>query len=118
MEHDTCTSSSSTKSDVSSINENEICKKLISNKKCKRCYYVCLGTLIQIVQTQIQRKYAENDYLYLIGKKCITNLNDWATQWKSKKLLASDFLKPFITSIALFAVGVKLTSELVAWKVM
>lgn len=76
-----------------------------------------MGALAHMVQTQIQEKYAQNDCLYFIGSKYMKDIYKWAYQYKYKDLLVNDFLKPFLTSIAIFAVGIKLTSELVAWKV-
>ncbi|XP_031825667.1 uncharacterized protein LOC116423973 [Nomia melanderi] len=106
-----CTSSSSTLSDQSSIRENK-------SKNChKSCYYICLGTLAHTVHTQIQRRYRKNDDLYLTGSKYVEDIYKWVYRCKYRELLVNDFFKSFIASVVLFALGAKLASELAAWKI-
>lgn len=88
-----------------------------SSKRCKSCYYICLGSLVNTIHMQIEKKYTQKDYLYLIGSRYIKDLYKWVQQYKYKELLANDFFKSFVTSVALFVVGVKLTSELTGLKV-
>lgn len=82
----------------------------------KTRYYICLGTLAQLVQTQIQSKYAQNDRLHSIGTKFVKDFYAWIYQSQDERFSVEDFLRSVITSIAFFAVGIKLTNELVAWR--
>ena len=68
------------------------------------------------MHTQVQKKYTENDPLHVVSSKCIEHLYTWAYQCKYKQFFVKDFLKSIITSLVLFTIGVKLTNELVAWR--
>ncbi|KAK1132472.1 hypothetical protein K0M31_013857 [Melipona bicolor] len=85
----------------------------ILNKRCNSSYYICLGALMDMIHMQIEKKYSKDNYLYLIGSKYTKDLYTWLQHYKYKEL----FLKSFITSVALFAIGVKLANELVAWRI-
>ncbi|XP_043583040.1 uncharacterized protein LOC122567932 [Bombus pyrosoma] len=117
VKHNICTLSLPTLTDTASIKKEKIRKNHISNKRCKSYYYVCLGALMHTIDKQIKDKYTENNYLYLIGSRYIKNLYKWLQHCKYNKVLVNDFLKSLITSVALFAIGVKLTNELVAWRI-
>ncbi|XP_043510771.1 uncharacterized protein LOC122529060 [Frieseomelitta varia] len=93
--------------------EKEKSKKHISNKRCNSSYYICLGALMDIIHMQIENKYSKDNYLYFIGSKYTKDLYTWLQHYKYKEI----FLKSFITSVALFAIGVKLANELVAWRI-
>lgn len=69
------------------------------------------------IDKKIKDKYTENNYLYLIGSRYIRDLYKWLQHCKYNKVLVNDFLKSLITSVALFAIGVKLSNELVAWRI-
>lgn len=89
----------------------------IAIRKCKSYYYICLGSLVNIIHMQIEKKCTQNEHLYLIGSRYMNDLYKWVHQIKHKELLVNDFLKSLITSVALFAVGIKLASELGACKI-
>ncbi|CAK9809060.1 hypothetical protein ANTPLA_LOCUS6010 [Anthophora plagiata] len=113
MEYNVCTSSMLT--DPPPVKKKQIHKNHTSSKKCKS-YYICLGTLVDMIQAQIENRYAQNSRLYLIGCRYLEDLYKWVNQCKYKELFANEFFKSLVTSIALFAMGVKLTNELDAWK--
>ena len=69
-----------------------------------------------MVHTQVQKKYTENDPLHVVSSKYIEDLYTWVYQCKYKQFFVKDFLKSIITSLVLFTIGVKLTNELVAWR--
>ncbi|XP_029036391.1 uncharacterized protein LOC114872859 isoform X1 [Osmia bicornis bicornis] len=96
--------------------ENKTCTNHVSHKKCKSCYYICLGVLAHTIHKQIQNKGTRNNDLNLVGSKYLKDLYEWVCQCKHNQTTTNEFLMPFIASIALFAVGIKLTNELVAWK--
>lgn len=65
---------------------------------------------------QIENKYNQNNNL--INSEYTKNLYKWLLQCKNKELFVNNFLKSFVISVALFAVGIKLTNELIAWRII
>lgn len=66
---------------------------------------------------QVENKCNQNNNL--INFEYTKNLYKWLLyRCKNEELFVNNFLKSFIISVALFAVGIKLTNELVAWRII
>lgn len=72
--------------------------------------------MIQTIHMQIENKCNQNNDL--INSEYRKNLYKWLLQCKNEELFVNNFLKSFVISVALFAVGIKLTNELVAWRII
>ncbi|CAL7949406.1 unnamed protein product [Xylocopa violacea] len=103
---------------ISTTKEKNICKNHILNKRCKSYYYICLGALVNTIRMQIENKSMQNDYLHLNYSRYTNDLYKLIHRYKSRELFTNDFFKSFVTSVVLFAVGIKIANELSAWRIL